>query len=91
MTTLHIISRSPYGHDDLTSCLRLLSSGDGLLLCGDAVYAARTHLDRLPENSYLLEEDCLARGLNPHQRLRQVDYAGFVALCCDYNKVNTWL
>ena len=39
MKTLHVLSSSPFSDNRLSSCLRLLGSGDGLLLCGDATYA----------------------------------------------------
>ena len=39
MSTLHVLSHSPFTDTRLSSCLRLLGSADGLLLCGDAAYA----------------------------------------------------
>lgn len=39
MATLHIVSHSPFADTRLDSCLRLLGTHDGLLLCGDAAYA----------------------------------------------------
>jgi len=100
MATLHVLSHSPFGDDRLVSCLRLLGDGDALLLSGDAVYAvqcATTHresLESMPDGItlYALEEDVAARGLaDLPARLRQVDYPGFVELCCRYARTNTWL
>ncbi|WP_413770140.1 DsrH/TusB family sulfur metabolism protein, partial [Vibrio vulnificus] len=39
MSTLHVLSHSPFGDNRLTSCLRVLGDQDALLLCGDATYA----------------------------------------------------
>ena len=39
MSTLHVLSHSPFGDDRLTSCLRVIGANDALLLTGDAVYA----------------------------------------------------
>ena len=99
MATLHLLSHSPFTDSRLSSCLRLLGSQDGLLLCGDAVYALQAGtvqgqaLELMPEAIalYALDEDVQARNLVPPSRLTLVDYPGFVALSCQYDKVNTWL
>jgi tRNA 2-thiouridine synthesizing protein B len=99
MATLHVLSHSPFGDTRLSSCLRLLGAGDGLLLCGDAVYALqpgtahRQALDDLPSGTELfaLGEDLQARGLENPIGVQRVDYPGFVALSCRYAKVNSWL
>ncbi len=41
MTTLHILNASPSTATQLKSCLRVVSSGDGIVLCGEAVQALR--------------------------------------------------
>lgn len=99
MATLHVLSHSPFTDSRLSSCLRILGSQDALLLCGDAIYALqndsaqRQALELMPESIalYALDEDVQARGLLCPTRLKQVDYPGFVALSCQYDKVNTWL
>ena len=99
MATLHVLSHSPFTDSRLSSCLRLLGSQDALLLCGDAVYALqagsaqRQALELMPEAIalYALDEDVQARGLVQPARLTLVDYPTFVALSCQYDKVNTWL
>lgn len=99
MATLHVLSHSPFTDSRLSSCLRILGSRDALLLCGDAVYALqagsaqRQALELMPESIalYALDEDVQARGLALPARLTLVDYPGFVALSCQYDKVNTWL
>lgn len=100
MATLHLLSHSPFADSRLSSCLHLLSVGDGLLLSGDAVYALqpgtaqRQALELLPEGIALfaLDEDIAARGLKDlPKQLRQVDYPAFVKLCCRYARTNAWL
>ncbi|MDF0732353.1 sulfurtransferase complex subunit TusB [Pseudomonas entomophila] len=98
MTTLHVISHSPFGDDRLASCLRLLGADDGLLLCGDAVYALRAGSEphrqlqaaALGERLYALDEDLQARALTG-DLAKAVDYPAFVALSLHFDKVNSWL
>ena len=100
MATLHMLSHSPFSDGRLSSCLHLLTDGDALLLCGDAVYALqagtahRRSLDLMPETIALfaLEEDVAARAMSSlPSRLQQVDYERFVALCCRFERMNSWL
>lgn len=100
MATLHILSHSPFTDSRLTSCLRLLTPGDGLLLTGEAVQAARPgttprqSLEALPEGIglYALKEDLHARGIDqPPARLETVDHPRFVELCVQYQRTNSWL
>jgi len=99
MSTLHVISHSPFGDNRLSSCLRLLGSADGLLLCGDAVYAlqpgcaplASLQASNLQGRLFALEEDLQARAIRAGDDIRAIDYPAFVALSLDYDKVNSWL
>ncbi|TDF86324.1 sulfurtransferase complex subunit TusB [Pseudomonas sp. H9] len=99
MSTLHVISHSPFGDNRLSSCLRLLGSNDGLLLCGDAVYALQPgsaplvnlQASNLQGRLFALEEDLQARGINVDDNLQAIDYPAFVALSLNYDKVNSWL
>jgi tRNA 2-thiouridine synthesizing protein B len=99
MTTLHLLSHSPYGDDRLSSCLRLFGTDDGLLLSGDAVYAlqpastARKALASLPSGAglYALTEDLQARNIQADAAVTVLDYSAFVALTLRYDKVNSWL
>ncbi|WP_434458670.1 sulfurtransferase complex subunit TusB [Stutzerimonas urumqiensis] len=100
MTTLHVVPHSPFADDRLQSCIRLLRPEDGLLLCGNAVEALRDGtkpralLDEAAaasRNIYALDEDLAARALaGLPEWLRAVDYAGFVELSCQYQRVNGW-
>jgi tRNA 2-thiouridine synthesizing protein B len=99
MSTLHVLSHSPFTDSRLSTCLRLLGAADALLLCGDATYAlAETSepfkaLQTLAGNRQLfaLEEDVQARNLSVPAWARVIDYPGFVDLSIRYDKVNTWL
>ncbi len=99
MTTLHVLSHSPFADTRLSSCLRLLGTSDALLLCGDAVYALRPTTapfqalqDRGPEcRIYALDDDILARDIATPDWVERVDYPRFVELSIHYDRVNTWL
>jgi tRNA 2-thiouridine synthesizing protein B len=99
MSTLHVLSHSPFADTRLTSCLRLLGAADAILLCGDAAYALmeatapRSALDaRAAELTlFILDEDAMARSIPVPAWVKRVDYPGFVELSIQYDKVNTWL
>ena len=97
MTTLHILSRSPFNDASFSSGLRLLAAGDALLLTGDAAWALQpgtapaASLAALSQSICVLEEDLLARGLQAPAGVQVVDYAGFVALTLQHARVNSWL
>jgi len=98
MPTLHVLSHSPFGDERLASCLRLLGADDGLLLCGDAVYALHEGSDTqrqlqaagLAQRLYALDEDLQARAISS-ALAKAVDYQAFVELSLHYDKVNSWL
>ncbi|UFH51268.1 sulfurtransferase complex subunit TusB [Pseudomonas sp. KNUC1026] len=91
MTTLHVLSHSPFTDNRLDSCLRLLGLEDGVLLCGDATYALRTPDALKGARLFVLAEDAEARGLEVPPPAQAIDYSGFVELALAYDKVNTWL
>lgn len=99
MSTLHVLSHSPFSDTRLSSCLRILGSDDALLLCGDAAYALQPNSSAfkcLEEKVttlklFILEEDLLARNLECPQWATSVDYPAFVELSVAYDKVNSWL
>ncbi|WP_122418459.1 sulfurtransferase complex subunit TusB [Pseudomonas syringae] len=98
MSTLHVLSHSPFTDNRLDSCLRLLGDNDGILLCGDATYAltpsspVSQKLQQAGSQSlFVLDEDLKARNLALPHGIVSVDYAGFVELSIRFDKVNTWL
>ncbi|WP_025213010.1 sulfurtransferase complex subunit TusB [Pseudomonas brassicacearum] len=97
MSTLHVLSHSPFGDNRLASCLRVLGDQDALLLCGDATYALQPgsspfeQLQATGLNLFVLAEDLQARGLDTPDWAEAINYSGFVELSIEHDKVNTWL
>ncbi|WP_213940387.1 sulfurtransferase complex subunit TusB [Pseudomonas sp. dw_612] len=97
MSTLHLLSHSPFGDDRLTSCLRVIGADDALLLSGDAAYALQP--GTVPFNAlnarglklFVLAEDAQARALVVPDWAEAIDYPAFVELSIHYDKVNSWL
>ena len=97
---LHIINQSPLSNSSLDSCLRVVESGD-ILLIEDAVYAAtkgnavegkvRESMSRL--KMHVLLPDLEARGLADHiiEGVAKVDYGGFVDLVAANKNCQSWL
>ncbi len=102
MGILHTVNRSPFEKNSLTSCLRYAKKGSAVLLIEDGVYAAlagtafeKTVTTAMEELAfYCLTADLKARGFTPDNTLdgiELVDYAGFVALAVEHEKVQAWL
>ncbi|MDL5593872.1 sulfurtransferase complex subunit TusB [Bacillus subtilis] len=97
MSTLHVLSHSPFGDERLTSCLRLLGTADALLLCGDAAYALQpgtapfNALETRQVKLFVLAEDAQARAVQVPDWAEAIDYPAFVELSIHHDKVNTWL
>jgi len=97
MSTLHVLSHSPFGDDRLTSCLRVIGADDGLLLSGDAAYALQPGtapfgvLSARGLKLFVLAEDAQARAIPVPDWAIGVDYPAFVDLSIHYDKVNSWL
>ena len=92
--SLHIINKSSLDANALASCLSVITPEDSLLLIEDGVYSV---LDsswlRADIDIHVLSEDLQARGLDAaglDQRIRSVDYAGFVALACQCARSVSW-
>jgi tRNA 2-thiouridine synthesizing protein B len=97
MSTLHVLSHSPFGDDRLNSCLRLIGADDALLLSGDAAYALQqgtapfTTLMTRGLKLYVLAEDAKARAIDVPEWAEAIDYPAFVELSIHHHKVNSWL
>ena len=97
MSTLHVLSHSPFGDNRLASCLRVMGAQDALLLCGDATYALQpgsapfATLLAAGLNLFVLAEDLQARALDTPDWAEAINYSGFVELSIEHDKVNTWL
>lgn len=99
MTTLHILNAAPTHNSQLSSCLRMVSSGDAILLCGEAVQTLRSGSAAAEQllacqqkyHLYALQEDVAARAIDTAQlAVTLVDYPEFVALTVKYTRVNSW-
>ncbi|MDD3448587.1 MAG: sulfurtransferase complex subunit TusB [Gammaproteobacteria bacterium] len=98
---LHIINKSPFERNSLESCLRTASKGSTLLFIEDGVYAAlegsaKADTLRQAMQDYtvcVLEPDLAARGIaaKAMDGIKRVDYAGFVDLVAESERVQSWL
>ena len=102
MSILHTVNKSTFERNSLDSCLRFAQDGSCVLLFEDGVYAAlkgtgaeagiRAALDKL--TIYVLGPDLKARGFAEErviEGIKTVDYAGFVDLAAENDKVQAWL
>lgn len=100
---LHTVNKSPFEKNSLRSCLSHAKQGSGILLIEDAVYGAvrGTSVENDVQAAtqggykvYVLGPDLKARGMdagNLIDGVTVVDYAGFVDLAAEYDKVQAWL
>lgn len=90
MSTLHIVSKSPFRTDALQRCLALVAPGDGIMLIEDGVLAVNQPMlcERIAARDiscFALSQDLVARSLTIADTGIQVtDAAGFVALVCEH-------
>lgn len=100
--TLHTVNKSPFDKNSLENCLRFARQGHNILLFEDGVYGALkgTRFEGLiteglkSYNIYVLEPDVEARGMradNVVDGIKTVDYAGFVSLAAESQRVQPWL
>lgn len=93
---LHIVNKTP--GPALEDCLRFCRADDRLLLIEDGVYAALRQASPIVRlcaavgEVLALAPDVDARGLRSRldPRVRLVDHAGFVQLCCEHSPVHSW-
>ncbi|MBK1630510.1 sulfurtransferase complex subunit TusB [Thiohalocapsa halophila] len=102
MSTLHTVNKSPFEKSSLDACLTHVSGGANVLLLEDGVYAATkgTAVEQRVKEAldsvklFVLGPDLLARGLSEERvidGINVVDYAGFVDLAAENDKVQAWL
>lgn len=90
MSTLHIVSKSPFRTDTLQRCLTLVAPGDDIILIEDGVLAVTQPMlsDRLSAariSCFALSADLAARSLSiVDTGVQATDAAGFVALVCQH-------
>jgi tRNA 2-thiouridine synthesizing protein B len=101
MSTLHTITKSPFSHLTLVSCLQVCGKNDGILLLEDGVFGALktapcavelTALIATGVKVYALTPDVKARGLSEKIRsdITLTDYNGFVQLSIAHSCVQSW-
>lgn len=102
MSMLHTVNKSPFERNTLEACLNHALPGSAILLLEDGIYGAldgTAHADRVrralaDHKVYVLGPDLLARGMQPEQivsGITVVDYAGFVDLTTEHDRVQSWL
>lgn len=102
MSILHTVNKSPFERDALDACLKFATEGAGLILFEDGVYAALEGTQVAPKikdslgrlKIHVLGPDLRARGFSEErviEGISVVDYAGFVDLAAEYDKVQAWL
>jgi tRNA 2-thiouridine synthesizing protein B len=102
MSILHTVNKSPFERNALESCLKFATDGAALLLFEDGVYAALKGTSAEPHVTdalgrlkvYVLGPDLQARGFSEAriiEGINVVDYAGFVDLAAENEKVQAWL
>lgn len=98
---LHTVNKSPFEKNSLVSCLEHAADGSAILLIEDGVYGALNGsavADKVKSvmgksTIYALGPDLEARGIADKimDGIKVVDYAGFVDLACENDKVQAWL
>lgn len=103
MATLHTINKSPFDRNSLDACLSCSKPGSSILFIEDGVVGALSNTSASAklsqalsngQNIFVLSNDLLARGLSEDRLLegvKTVDYAGFVQLSADHDRVQSWL
>jgi tRNA 2-thiouridine synthesizing protein B len=102
MSILHTVNKSPFERNSLESCLKFANSGDPVLLFEDGVYGVlkgtsaeeRVKAALGNQSIYVLGPDLKARGFADDRVIdgvKVVDYAGFVDLAAENDKVQAWL
>ncbi len=99
--TLHTVNKSPFSSECLTQCLKVADDNHIIILLEDGIYGALPQspltqaLDEFCNSGgkvYAVTSDIEARGLNNQIKpsVNQIDYAGFVDLCTQYNPIQSW-
>jgi tRNA 2-thiouridine synthesizing protein B len=98
---LHTVNKSPFTNNSLDSCLDCVGNGAAVLLIEDGVYgglngskvADKVKAAMGKVTIYALSADVKARGVADKMidGIKMVDYAGFVELAVENDKVHSWL
>ena len=101
MSTLHTVNKSPFEKNSLSSCLGYAKQGSSVLLYEDGVYGAikgTAIAAKVNEASgvkfFVLGPDLKARGIADDKiidGIEVVDYAAFVKMAAENDKVQAWV
>ena len=101
MNALHTVNKSPFEKRSFDSCMGHILEGSAVLLYEDGVYAAMkgTAIEGKVKSAqgvrfYVLGPDLKARGVSEERVIdgvEIVDYAGFVDLAAELDKVVAWV
>ncbi len=101
MTTLHTVNKSPFEKSSMDSCLAYAKEGSSVLLYEDGIYGAVKGTSVAEKiiasngiNFYVLGPDLKARGVAEEKvvdGIEIVDYAKFVNLAAENDKVLAWV
>ncbi|UUA73858.1 sulfurtransferase complex subunit TusB [Cellvibrio sp. QJXJ] len=101
MSTLHTINKSPYSNSSLSSCIKVCSTSDAILLLEDGVFGAiksspdsvqLQELILLGVRVFAISADVKARGLTEKlmTSVELIDYDSFVQLTIEHRCVQSW-
>lgn len=102
MAMLHTVNKSPFEKRSLDGALCHAIDGAAILMIEDGIYGAlkgtavSSKIEKALGNLkiYVLGPDLKARGMTEDHvvdGVKVVDYAGFVDLVTEYDKVQAWL
>ena len=99
---LHTVNKSPFMGNNLDTCLKMAKKGSSILLFEDGVFGAlkgtavsdKVSAANADTQIYVLGPDLAARGFAEDAVIdgaKVVDYAGFVDLTVECDKVQAWV
>jgi tRNA 2-thiouridine synthesizing protein B len=101
MSTLHTVNKSPFEKSSMESCLAHAKEGSAVLMYEDGIYGAikgTAVAEKVTAKSgiqfYVLGPDLKARGVAEDKvidGIEIVDYAKFVSLAAENDKVLAWV
>ena len=101
MSTLHTVNKSPFEKSSMDSCLAYAKEGSSVLLYEDGIYGAikgTAAAEKIAGTNgvkfFVLGPDLKARGVAEDKvadGIEIVDYAKFVSLAAENDKVTAWV
>ncbi|MCU7850991.1 MAG: sulfurtransferase complex subunit TusB [Candidatus Thiodiazotropha sp. (ex Monitilora ramsayi)] len=101
MSILHTVNKSPFEKSSMDSCLAYVKAGSAVLMYEDGIYGAikgTAVAEKISASDgvkfYVLGPDLKARGVAEDKivdGIEIVDYAKFVSLAAENDKVQAWV